>query len=170
MGLEAIKGADQILLFRLKGETNPATKLAFQTEHSIEASVDGGDSTATKDGSLSSPGTPVEEWPFTSIAARGDETREMLWKAFREQKVVEVWQIDKGAEEQEGKYPARYAQGLIQDLSETANVEDLMELSGTIKINGVPKEGKATLTEDQKTVVQYLFVDTTAVAEDEVVE
>ncbi len=163
MALEAIKGIDQILLFRELGNTSAAVKLAFQTEHSREASIDGGDSTATKDGPITSPGTPTQEWPFTSIAARDDETRNMLWRVFENQKVIEVWQIDRGAEaDTSGKYPAKYAQGRITELTETANAEDLMELEGTISINGIPQDGLATLTEEQQEVIQYVFTDTTA--------
>lgn len=164
MALEAIRGIDQILLFRELGITDAATKLAFQTEHSEESTIDGGDSTATKDGPLTSPGTVTKEIPFTSIAARGDGTREMLERVHDEQKTVEVWQIDRGAEpDAEGKYPAKYAQGVISELSKTANAEDLMELSGTLVINGIPQAGQATLTEEQAAVVQYEFVDTTAI-------
>ncbi len=164
--LKPIKGIDQILLFRLLGDKEAATKLAFQTEHSIESSIDGGDSTATKDGAISSPGTVTEEIPFTSIAARGDGTREMLEKAHREQELVEVWSIDKGAEGSLGKYPATYRHCYISELTNSANAEDLMEFSGTLVTQGIPQEGEATLTKEQEEVVQYEFKDTTEISED----
>ena len=159
--MEAIKGIDQILLFRKLGDKNAATRLAFQTEHSEELSIDGGDSTATKDGAISSPGTVLEEIPFTSICARGDGTREMLETAQRDQSIIEVWSIDRGAEEDGGKYPATYRHCKITDLSKTSNAEDLMELSGTLVTQGTPQKGMATLSEEQKKVVQYEFTDTT---------
>ena len=163
---EAIKGVDQILLFRELGKTEKATKLMFQTEHSVERSLDGGDSVATKDGSISSPGTAEIELPFSSIMARGDECYEMLLDCFENNKTVEVWAIDKGAEPKGSgevtKYPAKYMQGKLTDFSETANAEDMMELEGTISVNGIPQSGDATLSVEQAKVVQYAFKDTTA--------
>lgn len=163
--LKPIKGIDQILLFRKLGDKTAATKLAFQTEHSIESSIDGGDSTATKDGPITSPGTVAEEIPFTSIAARGDGTRELLEKAHRDQELIEVWSIDRGAEAKEGKYPATYRHCTVSEVSKSANAEDLMELTGTLVTQGTPQEGMATLSEEQQQVIQYKFKDTTADAQ-----
>ena len=163
---ESIKGIDQILLFRELGNGDKATKLMFQTEHSVERSLDGGDSVATKDGSISSPGTAEIEVPFSSIMARGDECYTMLLDCFEKNKTVEIWAIDKGAEPkgEDGvtKYPASYMQGKLTEFSETANAEDMMELEGTISVNGLPQKGDATLTVEQAEVVQYVFKDTTA--------
>lgn len=164
--LEAMKGIDQILLFRKLGDKKAATRLAFQTEHSEESSVDGGDATATKDGPITSPGTVTKEIPFTSICARGDGTRELLEEAHQNQDTLEVWAIDKGAEAQEGnKYPATYQHCKLSELNKTSNAEDLMELEGTLVVQGIPQKGLATLTEEQKAVVQYKYTDTTEVAQ-----
>ena len=43
----------------------------------------------------------------------------------------------------------------------TANSEDSVELELEFSINGVGKDGFATLTADQAEVVQYVFKDTT---------
>lgn len=163
---EAIKGVDQILLFRELGKAEKATKLMFQTEHSVDRSLDGGDSLPTKDGSISSPGTAEIEVPFSSIMAREDECYEMLLDCFMNNKTVEVWTIDRGAKPtNEGgvtKYPSRYMQGKITEFSDSANAEDMMELEGAITVNGIPQKGKATLSVEQAEVVQYTFKDTTA--------
>lgn len=156
----AKKGIDQILLFRKLGDTKEAAKLLFQTEHAIERSIDGGDSTATKDGPFTSPGTPTQEIPFSSLVAREDTVAALLKDAFWKQEVLEVWTIDKGAEAVESKYPATYCRGKLTEFNETANAEDLVELEGTIVVDGVPQDGEATLSAQQAEVVQYVFTDT----------
>ena len=40
-----------------------------------------------------------------------------------------------------------------------------MELEGTLVVQGIPQKGLATLTEEQKAVVQYKYTDTTEVAQ-----
>lgn len=160
---EAIKGIDKILLFRKLGEKTAAVKLLYQTEHSEEGTVDGGDTTATKDGPLNTPGTPQQEIPFSSIVSRDDDVVAMLREAFWKQHTLEVWTIDKGAKPTGTKYPAEYCQGKLTEFSKTANAEDLVELSGNIVVDGVPQTGTATLTEAQAEVVQYSFEDTTAI-------
>lgn len=159
--MEPKKGINQVLLFRKLGETSAAAKLLFQTEHSIERSVDGGDSTATKDGPITSPGTPTQEIPFSSIVAQGDTVVALLREVFWNQETLEVWVIDKGAEAVGEKYPAEYCQGKLTEFNETANAEDLMELEGTIVVDGIPQKGEATLSVGQSEVVQYIFKDTT---------
>ena len=66
--LVARKGKDQILLWRLEADAKKekAFKLAFQEEHSVDASIDGGESKATKDGVINTDGTILDEVPFTS--------------------------------------------------------------------------------------------------------
>lgn len=163
---EAIKGADRILLFRKLGEKSSAVKLMFQTEHSTDRSKDGGDSVATKDGPITAPGTSTIEVPFSSIMARDDSAYDVLLNCYYDDSVVEVWEIDKGAEATKDgsgstKYPATYMQGKISEFSETANAEDSVEISGTISVNGRPQKGMATLSDKQAEVVQYAFEDTT---------
>lgn len=168
--MQTKKGVDQILLFRELDDKNAAWKLWFQTEHSLEGSLEGGDSTETKDGIVNTPGTVTEELPFDGLIAREDPCFSMLKKAWRERKKIEVWVIDKGATpETTGsepdvttKYPAEYAQGTISEWSETAAADGNMELSASIAIDGIPQEGMATLTAAQAAIVQYEFRDTTA--------
>lgn len=160
MSKKAKKGIDQILLFRKLGETSGATKLMFQTEHAIERSVDGGDTTATKDGPITSPGTPMQEITLASIVGEGDPVIQLLRDAYWGQDTLEIWVIDKGAEPTDTKYPAEYSQGKLSEFNETANAEDLMEIEGTIIVDGIPQQGEATLSVEQSEVVQYVFTDT----------
>lgn len=42
-----------------------------------------------------------------------------------------------------------------------ASVEDLAEISTTMKIDGIPQEGYATLTKEAEQAILYAFRDTT---------
>ena len=82
--MQAKQGKKVVLLWRLLEEASQkkATKLAFQEEHSIEGSVDGGDSKQTKDGAIVAEGSIEEEVPFTSTMGVDDPVAEMLDEAF----------------------------------------------------------------------------------------
>ena len=165
--MEALQGKKLILLFRLLKDASKkkGAKLAFQTEHSTESTLNS-DTTITKDGPINTGTSVEEEIPFTCIMARGDEVAEMLKKAHREAEVVEVWEVDITKKNENDKYPAEYRQGLITSFSKTANSEDLIELSVTLKVNGIAQSGELTLTADQEEVVQYAFRDTEIVSEE----
>ena len=93
--MEALQGKKLILLFRLlkDASTKKGAKLAFQTEHSTESTLNS-DTTITKDGPINTGTSVEEEIPFTCIMARGDEVAEMLKKAHREAEIVEAWEVD----------------------------------------------------------------------------
>ena len=82
-------------------------------------------------------------------------------KALINGELVEIWEIDKAEKNSENKYKATYYQGYITKYGMTANSEDSVELELEFSINGVGKDGFATLTADQAEVVQYVFKDTT---------
>lgn len=160
--MEAVKGIDQILLFRLETEAalNSAAKLAFQTEHDVSESSSV-DATPTKDGNIQSIGADESEISLTSILSKNDVMVKKLRDARRNREVVEVWDIDKGAEASGDKYPATYYKGYITDYTRTATAEDNVEVSFTFVPNGTGVDGEATLTGEQAEVVQYVFEDTT---------
>lgn len=160
--LEAVQGIDIILLFRiLKDATkNPATKLAFQTEHELTESSDS-DSTATKDGPINSSGKSETEISCTSILARGDEMVKKLRQARRDGDTIEIWEIDVKDKDEEGKYGSTYFRGKISEYGKKPAAEGLTEVSLSFKIDGEGQDGRATLTADQEEVVQYQFKDTT---------
>ena len=70
---EAISGRRIIYLYRLlsEAESHAATRLAFATENGRTKSKDA-DSTATKDGSIRTPGTAEVEITSTSVLSKGD--------------------------------------------------------------------------------------------------
>lgn len=159
----AKKGIDSILLFRILDDATKevAAKLAFQTEHSTEKSRDTSTS-QTKDGVLQTVGGIEVTLSATSIMAEKDPLVEKLEAAMDAGKIVEIWEIEKGAKNTLGnKYEATYYQGYLTSFNKTKNAEDLVELEMEFGINGVGTKGEATLDEEQSQVVQYAFEDTT---------
>ena len=70
---EAVSGKKIVYLYRLKSteSTKAAEGIAFTTENSRTKSKDS-DSTATKDGSIRTPGAVEVEISATSILSKGD--------------------------------------------------------------------------------------------------
>lgn len=165
--LNPIHGKNKILKFRLLEEaaTEKAARLALQTEHSWNYSRDN-ESIQTKDGNISSSAGLEVTLDITAISSY-DAVNDMLFKAVRDNKKLEVWEIDitqKGTEtENQGKYKAMYAQGDLSEWALPNNVESLVELSTNMTIDGVPVEGWATLTPEDIQEIQaaYSFRDTT---------
>ena len=159
---EALKGVKQILMFRLleNKSKESAQKLLFQVEHSNEMSADA-DATVTKDGNLNNEGAMEEEFTVSSILALGDETADMLEEAMRERKKVELWEINTQDETDQNKFHGKYMQGSLTSFTRNANSEDYVELEFTYKVDLVPQKGECTLTDEQVSVVQYPFRDTT---------
>ncbi len=162
--MEALKGIDVILLYRLlKKETQEAAwKMAFQTEHENGLSRDS-DSTVTKDGNVQSL-SPVEyDFSATSIVAKGDSHVDEMKQALLNGDIIEIWEINKaeqGTDDDANKYKATYYQAYVSEFTPSAAAEDNVELSLSFAVNGVGQDGYATLTEDQADVVQYAFKDT----------
>lgn len=160
--LTAVQGIDVILLFRILKEAteNPATKLAFQTEHELTETSDT-ESTATKDGPVNGNGTSETEISCTSILARDDEMVKKLRQARRDGDIIEIWEVDVKDKDTTGKYGATYFRGKVTEFSKKPAAEGLTEVSLTFKIDGEGQDGRATLTAEQEEVVQYQFEDTT---------
>lgn len=162
--MEALKGIDVILLYRLlKNETQEAAwKMAFQTEHENGLSRDS-DSTVTKDGNVQSL-SPVEyDFSATSIVAKGDPHVDEMKQALLNGDIIEIWEINKaeqGTDDNAKKYKATYYQAYVSEFTPSAAAEDNVELSLSFAVNGIGQDGYATLTEDQAAVVQYTFKDT----------
>ena len=70
---EAVQGKKLVYLFRIlsKAATNAAVAMAFVTENTRTKSKDA-DSTATKDGSIRTPGASETEISATAILSKGD--------------------------------------------------------------------------------------------------
>ena len=158
---QAKQGKKIVLLWRLLKDAaaQVGTLMLFQTEHSTEKSRDG-DSVVTKTGTIRKPGELEEEVPFTSLAAIDDPVIEYLETAIEDGELLELWEVDMNQKPVSGKYPAKYRQGYLTELSQAANAEDEVEISGTFVTNMKAQSGEATFSLDQMDAVQYQFRDT----------
>ena len=152
MFAEAVAGKKIVYLYRIMKDaaTTAGTQIAFATENGRTKSKDA-DSTATKDGSIRTPGTAEVEITGTSILAKGDTMIDKLEDALDSDELIEIWEAnldDAGATQ--GTYKGMYFQGYLTEIEKTSNAEDMVEVSLTFGINGTGKRGDVTVTADQQ--------------------
>ena len=92
---EAIQGKRIVYLFRIASEstTTAGKRIPFVTEDSRTKSKDA-DSTATKDGSIRTPGTAEVEISTTLILSKGDEIVNKLEDAMDNDELIEIWEAN----------------------------------------------------------------------------
>lgn len=161
---EAVSGKKIIYLYRIKGKstTDDAVGLAFTTENERTKSKDA-DSTATKDGTVRTPGAAEVEVTASSLLKKGDTFIDELEDALDNDKLMEIWEVnleEEGTDQNVGKYKSKYFQGYLTELDQTSSAEDNVELSLTFGINGNGVSGYATVSEGQKEIATYVFADT----------
>lgn len=161
---EAVQGKRIVYLYRILEDaaTDNATAIAFTTENGRTKSKDA-DSTATKDGSIRTPGVAEVEITATSLLAKGDTMLTDLEDALDNDKIVEIWEVnleEEGTSDDVGKYKAKYFQGYLTEMEITSNAEDYTEVSLTFGINGNGADGYATVSEEQQEIATYVFADT----------
>lgn len=161
---EPVQGSKIMYLIRILEDAakESAMILAFQTEGSTSISKDA-DNVVTKSGSVRVPGGAEIEISMNALFAKGDESIKKVKAALLKDKVVEVWEVNtaiEGSDTNSGKYEANYYQGYITEFELTANAEDFTEYSLTVGVFGDPKDGFATLTQEQLEAAQYVFKDT----------
>lgn len=154
------QGKNKILLFRrLKDQGNEeGIKLVFQTGHTFSMSR-AIDKVNTKDGSINKIGELETEVSINAIQAKRDPVGDMLRDSVIKGETLELWEvtIDDDLKNEEGKYPAVYAQGNLDQWEWTAEVEDESTISSTFFVNLHPQFGYTALTEEQENAVQYAF-------------
>ena len=161
---EAVQGKRIVYLYRVLEDavTDDASAIAFTTENGRTKSKDA-DSTATKDGSIRTPGVAEVEITATSILAKGDAMIGKLEAALDGDKLIEIWETnldEEGTSDNVGKYKAKYFQGYLTEMEITSNAEDFVEVSLTFGINGNGTDGYATVSEEQQEIASYVFADT----------
>lgn len=161
---EAVQGKKIIYLYRLLKEaaTESAKGIAFTTENGRTKSKDA-DTTATKDGTIRTPGALEVEITATSILAKGDTTIDKLEEALDNDELLEIWEVnllEKGTSSDVEKFKAKYFQGYLTELKYTSNAEDNVEVSLTFGCNGKGEAGYATVTKEQQELANYVFADT----------
>lgn len=164
---EAVKGTRLIYKYRVyvpSGAAPAASAIAFTTENTRTKSKDA-DSTATKDGSIRTPGASEQEIESVSIFQKGDTFIDALETAMDNDSLIEIWEIDLDAPasgtSSQNKYDARYFQGYITEMEKTSNAEEYVEISLTFGINGNGVTGQATVTDAEIEAASYVFADTT---------
>lgn len=161
---EAVQGRKIIYLYRVleNAATADGAALAFTTENGRTKSKDA-DSTATKDGSIRTPGVAEVEITATSLLAKGDTLLDELETALDEDKLIEVWEVnlaEPGTGENASKFKAKYFRGYLTEFEITSNAEDYTEVSLTFGMNGNGEDGYATVTKQQQEIANYVFTDT----------
>lgn len=161
---KAIQGKKIVYLYRIleNASTADGAVLAFTTENGRTKSKDA-DSTATKDGSIRTPGVAEVEITATSLLAKGSTLIDELEAALDEDKLIEVWEVnleEPGTGDNASKFKAKYFQGYLTEFEITSSAEDYTEVSLTFGINGNGADGYATVTEQQQEIANYVFTDT----------
>lgn len=161
---EAVQGKKIIYLFRILKDaaTKNAVAMAFATENERTKSKDS-DKTATKDGSITTPGAGETEITATAILAKGDDLADRLEDAMDDDELIEVWEAnldEPGATD--GTFKGRYFQGYLTEFSLASSAEEHAEYSTTFAINGKGAKGDVTVSAEQQEVANYVFADTTA--------
>lgn len=160
---EAVQGKKVVYLYRLKKDaaSQDGTLLAFTTENSRSKSKDA-ESTATKDGSIRTPGTAEVEITATSILAKGDTMLDKLEDAMDADELVEIWEANllEPAETGQNKFKGMYFQGYLTEFEKTSSAEEFVECSLTFGVNGSGKRGDVTVTVEQQEIADYVFADT----------
>lgn len=159
---EAVQGKKLVYLYRILSEAakEDGTTLAFTTENGRTKSKDA-DSTATKDGSIRTPGAAEVEITATSILKKGDKLIDKLEKALDEDSLIEIWEANlmEPAADGNNKFKGKYFQGFLTEIEYTANADEFVEVSLTLGINGTGEDGDITITTSQKEQA-YAFADT----------
>lgn len=160
---EAVSGKKIIYLYRIfsAGATTDAQGLAFTSENGRTVSVDS-DSTATKDGTIRTPGTPEIEITATSYLAKGDTLIDKLEEAQLNGGLIEIWEVnlEEPAETGENKFKGKYYRGYITEFEKSSSSEDHAEISLTFGIIGTGKKGDVTVSLENQEIADYVFADT----------
>lgn len=166
---EAVAGKRIVYLYRIAKDaaTKAAWQIAFATENGRTKSKDA-DATATKDGSIRTPGTAETEITATSILSKGDTNIDALEDAMDSDELIEIWEanLDEPASTGQNKFKGMYFQGYITEFEKTTNAEDNAEISLTFGVNGSGARGEVTVTAEQQEQAAYVFTDTTVQTED----
>ena len=160
----AVSGKKIVYLYRLlsKAQSETGSLLAFVTENGRTKSRDA-DTTATKDGSVRTPGAVETEITCSSLMAKGDKMIDKLEDALDSNELIEIWEANL---EEPGtgtnKFKGMYFQGYLTDFEKNSNADESVEISLTFGINGTGVKGDVTVTTAQQEMASYVFKDTVA--------
>lgn len=164
---EAVSGKKVVYLFRVKDMANSkdGATLAYTTENSRTTSKEA-DSTATKDGSIRTPGVAEVEISATCYMSKEDKLIDELEKAMDEDKLIEIWEayLERPIASQTNKFEGKYYQGYLTEVELSSSSDDFAEFSLTFGINGAgvsAGQTGITVTAEQQAEADYVFTDAT---------
>lgn len=160
----AVSGKKIVYLFRLlsKAQSEAGSILAFVTENGRTKSRDA-DTTATKDGSVRTPGAVETEITCSSLMAKGDKMLDKLESALDSNEIIEIWEANlEEAGTGTNKFKGAYYQGYLTEFEKTSNADESVEVSLTFGINGTGVKGDVTVTTAQQERASYVFKDSVA--------
>ena len=159
-----ISGKDMLLFFRKRADhaTVDASKLRFQTEHSISMEKES-ESTQTKDGNVVTVSDGENTADISSLAYREDDTTIEVWKElkrnFQNNDLMEMWQVDINSGLNGTDLDVDYFQGYFTAFELSSAADGNVELSYTFAINGNGAEGTDSLTAKQLAEVRTAQYD-----------
>lgn len=160
---EAVQGKKKVYLYRVHDQASTVTGMLvpFTTENGTSISKDA-DSTATKDGSIRTPGTTEIEISGSSIIAVETGILETLKDAMKNDKLLDIWEANLSRPgTAENTFKGTYYQGYLTAFDETSSADDFAMVDLTFGINGSGVDGDVTVSVQQQEEAQYDFVDTT---------
>ena len=159
--MEAVQGKRLIYLYRRTADraSEAGTLISFVTENGRSVTNDA-DSTATKDGSIRTPGTPEMEITSTSILAQEDTLISKFEQATLDGDMIECWEanLDEPGTGQ-NKFKGRYFQGYFTSFEKSSPADGYVEISLTYSVNGKGATGDVTVTDAQQEEAMYAFAD-----------
>lgn len=166
----AVEGKKIVILLRVLSDaaTAAAGLVPFGTSDSENISADS-DTTVTKDGVISTPGSASVElskealMSYNSADPDGTTTIDKLKAAMKNRSKVEAWVVDLARPgSTSGKYLGTYYQGYLTSFEVEAAAEDLATVSMDFTADGVGADGQCTVDATTIAIASYVFKDTTA--------
>lgn len=159
----SVSATDMIYLFRIKGETGDAWKLALQTDGSKNESRTF-ESTPTKDGTEKTAGAYEATHSISSIMSNTVEGRKQvrdLEDLVRAQtpKPLEVWGIDRTNISDSTTIPGDYSIDYVTSIDTSAGAEGSVEVSIETEVQGRIISGDVTVNDDLLALLQLITED-----------
>ena len=160
---EAVQGRQIVYLYRLLSEagSEAGETLAFTTDNSRTVSKDAS-ATATKDGTIRTPGVAEVEISANSILIAGDERLKRFEDAMDNDELFEIWEANMAEPVGPEQFEGKYFQGYLTQWDMNSAAEDMVDVSLSFGINGTGQRGNVTLTAEQQEEAGYAFRDTPA--------
>jgi TP901-1 family phage major tail protein len=158
-----VKGKRIIYLFRLLKDaaSKAGVNIAYTTENSNNMSRDS-DSTETKDGPITTPGTLETTISATAILSVGGEsmTYDDIRDAMIDDEMFEIWEVNlDNPSSTTGKYKGLYMRGKCTSCELSSPADDNAEADLEWAVNGIPQKGDVTVSGAAVAASAYAFAD-----------